>query len=159
MGHKAVRDFLSDKVRSLDDNIKFGYGRVSDFNQIKDKQYPYVWCDPLLSTINVDENFTETYSVSLFFYSYDEMDSTEDQYKLLLDQADNNVQAFIRLISESLQTEDSLSLVERYQTRNVGISNVTKEPIIKVLADCITGWILRFNLTVPDQFDYCSIYD
>lgn len=159
MSHRAVRDFLKDKVLELGDNIKFGYGRSSDFNQIKDKKYPYVWCDPLVSTVNIDENFTETYSVNLFFYRYDEADSTEDQYKIILDTTDESVQSFLRLLNEQLTNEDSLSLVERYQARNVGLSNVTKEPVIKVMADVLTGWILRFNLTVPDQFDYCSIYD
>lgn len=158
MSHKAVREFIRDKALALGDNIKFGYGRSSDFNQIKDKKYPYVWLDPLTSSVNLDSNFTETYNVALFFYRYDSADSTEEQYKLILDTTDKSVQTFLRLINEALNDDDSQDLTS-LQSRNIEITQVTKEPVIKVMADVLTGWIVRFSLTVPDTFNYCPIYE
>lgn len=160
MSHKAVRDFISDKAKALGDNIKFGYGKASDFNQIKDKKYPYVWLDPLSSSVNPDENFVETYNINLVFYKFDAPDSTQDEYKLILDQCDKLVQEFLRRIDEDLDEDiTEQSLTERFYSQNIGISGITKTPVIKVTADCLTGFTLNLSLTVPDTFNYCSIYD
>jgi hypothetical protein len=156
MSHKAVREFLCDKAKSLRDDVTFGYGRGSDFNQITNKLYPYIWLDPLNSTINYTEGqFTETYSVSMIFYGYDKADSSEKEYSLILDQTDELVQKFSRVLQEDLLT-DSNSLIETFQTQNVSIDSFNKSPFIKLMADVLTGWVVTFNLTVPDQFDYCS---
>ena len=159
MSHKSVREFIRDRVIAIRDDLKFGYGRSTDFNQIKDKKYPWVWLDPLQSTINLieDGGFTETYSLNLIFYRYDKPDSKEDEYKLILDQTDDIVQAFIRYLHNDMVDDTSSSVV--FTTHNTAISNVNKTPVIKVTADCLTGWVLTFDLTVPDKFDYCSIYD
>jgi hypothetical protein len=155
MGHQAVRLFIQDVAESLRDDVKFGYGRASDFNQIKDKQYPYIWLDPLQSTVATTEDnigFYETYSVNLSFYKFDEMDSTEEQYKLILDDVDDLVQKFIRKIQEDNDDDYTTGL----KTWNTSIANISKQPFIKVMADVLTGFILTFDLTVPDQFDYCK---
>lgn len=153
MSHKSVRDFLEAKVLGLGDHVKFGYGRASDFNAIKDKGYPYVWCDPLTSTLNIIDGLvaTETYNVTLVFYKYDKADSTEEEYKLILDSTDSLVQQFIRDLNEDLESGSLSTLV----TGNTELSAITKEPVIKVMADVLTGWIVTFSLTVPDKFDYC----
>lgn len=159
MSHQAVREFISDVAVSLADDVLFGYGRASDFNMRKDKEYPYVWLDPLQSTIAITGDgraFTETYNVSLSFYKFDSMDSTEDQYKLILDQVDVLVQTFIRKLNENIEAQYEIPTV--LATYNTEITNINKSPFIKVFDDCLTGFILSFSLTVPDNFDYCSIY-
>lgn len=153
MSHSAVRAFIEAKATGLSTSVQFGYGRASDFNQIKGKQYPYVWCDPLTSTINITDGLvvTETYRVNMVFYKYDAADSTEAAYKLILDQTDDLVQEFIRDINEDL----TLGSVATLTTGNTEIANISKQPVIKVMADVLTGWIVTFDLTVPDKFDYC----
>ena len=156
MSHKAVRQFIETTAKSLADNVKFGYGRSSDFNKIKDKKYPYIWMDPLNSSFEIGEdaiNFTERYSVSLVFYRFDDPDSTEDQYKLILDETDKLVQTFVRKIHENL--ENAYHLTDIIRTDNTVVENITKQPVIKVMADVLTGWIVTFELIVPDNFDYC----
>lgn len=151
MAHGAVVDFLKSKVEGLGDDVKFGYGRATDFNQIKDKKYPYVWCDPLTSTIAVTEESllsVEVYNVSLVFYKYDRADSTEEQYKLILNETDTLVRQFLRDIHEDFTDDVS----ESVRSANTRIENISKEPVIKVMADVLTGWIVRFTLTVPDAF-------
>jgi hypothetical protein len=161
MSHKAVREFIGDIARSLRDDVKFGYGRSSDFNQIKDKKFPYIWLDPLSSTteINTDAGYTisETYTCNLVFYRFDSPDSTENQYKLILDETDKLVQEFIRKTNDDLTAYTELS--NTLNTHNTSISAISKQAVIKVMTDCLTGWVLTFNLTVPDTFDYCSEYD
>jgi hypothetical protein len=157
MGHKAVRQFIQDIAESLRDDVKFGYGRASDFNQIKDKQYPYIWLDPLTSSLTTMEDnigFFETYTINLSFYKFDEMDSTEEQYKLILDDVDDLVQRFIRKIQED--NTDDYDTPLKLTTWNTRIENINKQPFIKVMADVLTGFILTFDFTVPDQFDYCN---
>lgn len=155
MGHRGVRDFIQAKVLALGDDVKFGYGRASDFNQIKDKKYPYVWCDPLNSTVSVSDGLlvVETYRVNLVFYKFDAPDSTEEQYKLILDQTDTLVNQFIRDINEDLSGDTSTGLT--LVTQNTIIENISKQPVIKVMADVLTGWIVTFDFIVPDTFDYC----
>jgi hypothetical protein len=157
MGHKDVRLFIQDVAESLRTDVKFGYGRASDFNQIKDKQYPYIWLDPLISSMTLGEdglNFTESYTVSLSFYKFDEMDSTEDEYKVILDDVDTLVQKFIRKINENLENDYSGDMV--LTTWNTRVENINKQPFIKVMADVLTGFILTFDFVVPDNFEYCK---
>lgn len=160
MSHKAVRELIRDTALGLQDNINFGYGRGSDFNQIKNNRYPYIWLDPLISTLGINEDNlinSETYSISLVFYKFDKPDSTEKEYQLLLDETDKLVQGFIRKLNEDLV--NGFDTPKTLRTHNTAITNIAKQPVIKVMADCLTGWILTFDFTVPDQFDYCSIYE
>jgi hypothetical protein len=157
MGHKDVRLFIQDIAESLRDDVKFGYGLISDFNQIRDKEYPYIWLEPLRSTVTIAEDnigFFETYSIGLLFYKFDEMDSTEEQYKLILDDVDDLVQRFIRKIHED--NKDDYNTPIKLTTWNTRIENINKQTAIKVLADVLTGFGLTFDLTVPDQFNYCA---
>lgn len=153
MSHKAVRDFIKAKALALGSDVRFGYGRASDFNQIKDKGYPYVWCDPLVSSVDVVDGLlvSERYRVSLVFYKFDAADSTQEQYKLILDQTDELVQQFIRDVNEDLLTGTVADLTPG----NTAIENISKNPVIKVMADVLTGWIVTFDFIVPDKFDYC----
>jgi hypothetical protein len=91
----------------------------------------------------------------MIFYGYDKADSSEKEYSLILDQTDELVQKFSRVLQEDLLT-DSNSLIETFQTQNISIDSFNKSPFIKLMADVLTGWVVTFNLTVPDQFDYCS---
>ena len=152
--HQSVRELIEEKALGAGTDIQFGYGRGSDFNIIKDKAYPYIWLDPLNSTIVINEDnmtISETYSVNLIFYKFDSPDSTQDDYKLLLDQTDVIVHQFIRdLQNDLLNDDDTLTLT----SNNVLIGSITKTPFIKQMADCLTGFSLSFSLTVPDNFDY-----
>lgn len=155
MSHQAVRELIEAKALAVADNVNFGYGRGSDFNQIKDKTYKYIWLDPLTSTILIGEdqvNFVEQYNISLVFYGFDAPDSTQDQYKLILDETDVLVQKFLRDLQNDLLNDDTTI---QLTSNNIAISGIAKQPVIKVMADVLTGWIVTFNLTVPDNYDYC----
>lgn len=157
MSHRAVREFLKAKAEAVSDAVKFGYGRSSDFNKIKNKKYPYIWLDPLNSTLLINEEGminAETYSVNIVIYKLDNPDSTEDEYKLILDDTDKILNDFIRKVNEDL--EENYQTPVRLQGYNTQLSGISKQPFIKTTADVLTGWILSFELTVPDTFDYCE---
>jgi hypothetical protein len=156
MSHQAVRTLIQTVAQAIAVDVSFGYGRGTDFNQIKDKEYPYVWLDPLSSTFNINEEnmvVTETYSVNIVFYKFDRVDSVETEYDDILDSCDTLVQTFLRDMNEALSSNYNLSTLS---TQNTVIANANKQPFIKVMDDCLTGFILTFELTVPDKFDYCA---
>lgn len=154
MGHQAVREFIEAKATGLNSSVVFGYGRGSDFNQIKDKGYPFIWLDPLSSTVNLNEdnlNITETFNINLIFYKFDAPDSIPDDYKLILDETYTLVQQFVRDVHVDLVNyDDTLTL----SSSAISITGLTVSPFIKIMADCLTGFTLSFSLTVPDNFDY-----
>jgi len=155
MSHNAVRLLLKDTADNLSTAVSFGYGQASYFNKIKDKGYPYIWLDPLVSTIQVNEDnllTTEIYTCSVTIYKFDDPDSLPGAYELILDQTDEIAQEFIRDLNEKLEDNGSLATIQR---ANVTLSNISKQPFIKKMADVLTGFVLTFDLTVPDKFDYC----
>ena len=159
MSHQAVREFISDVASSIADDVYQGYGRPSDFNMRKDKLYPYVWLELLSSSVAITGDgraFTETYNVNMIFCKMDDPDSTEEQYKLILDEVDTLVQIFIRKLNENIEAQYEIPTV--LATYNTVISSIAKNQFTKLFDDCVTGFTLTFNLTVPDNFDYCSIY-
>lgn len=132
----------------MGDNIEFTYARKSDFNVMRDKKYPFITLDPLTasSTFAVDNvfNYSKTWLATMTFYDLDNEASIPDEYRKILDEMDVLVDKFITKLN--LTAEDHLGIT---------ITNMSQQPFIKVLADSITGFILSFNITVPDNWDYC----
>ncbi len=158
MNHKAVRDLLSDITKSLDPTISFGYGRLSDFNKIRDKKYPYIWSDVVSKSGSYTDNainLTSTYAVTLSFLDKDETANDENQTNPVLDKMMDLSDEFINKLNLSDFNESELATI----TDTLQITNITQNRVIKDHADILTGWVVSFSLIVPDDFDYCSIYD
>lgn len=158
MNHKAVRDLLSDTTKSLSALISFGYGRLSDFNKIRDKKYPYIWSDVVSKAGSYTENIinlTSTYSVTLSFLNKDETANDETQTNLILDAMFDLSEQFINKLNLADFDESELATI----TSVIQITNIQHTRIIKDHADILTGWVVSFNLITPDDFDYCSIYE
>lgn len=161
MSHKAVRLLLQDVARSLGNKVQFGYGRLSDFNAIKDKKYPYVWADPLEIAPSFTEdryNYTKIFDVSVNFMTMEREGeaATEKDYPLNMDDMSDLADQFInKLNADSPGAEDNtISLA----TQKLLITGMNLSPYIKRFSDVVTGYNLSFKLTVPDTFDYCSLY-
>lgn len=162
MSHQAVRILLEDVKKSLTDKGSFGYGRLSDYNAIKDKRYPYVWADPFVIRPQYTDNthnYTKNFQVVLSFIDLqpEGEEDTEKQYVLVMDRMSDYADKYInKLNASSTGAEDgSIELA----TQKLLITNMVLDPIIKRFSDVVTGYQLSFNLLVPDTFDYCSIYD
>jgi hypothetical protein len=154
--HKSIRLFIRDTVKSLRDDITFSYARQSDFNALSDKTSVCVVLDPLKATRTyVDTALHSNYNIALFFFKQGEREDTEEQFALLLDDTYDIVDKFLA----KLNRDDSVDTTAEIHTDLLQFSPIQVEPAIKVLADVMTGWIVTFTLTVPDKFDYCSVYD
>lgn len=151
MSHQSVVAIHKDTALSLGDDIQFGYGRQTDFNQIKNKRYPYIWLALLSSsasfTVNNVSNYTNVWSVTILFCEMDREDSIETTYEKILDRMDALADKFV----------NSLNLRFNEMDADVVLQGVSKLPFIKDAVDDITGWLVQYQLLVPDDFDYCSI--
>lgn len=157
-----MRLLIRDAVKSVRDEVQFVYGRESDANQIKDKRKPFVNLSPLKATAkftNDSYNLTTTYQVGLVFYRLDDQNGTEEETAKVLDQMSDFADKALHFINKSDDDEGESIQTTNITFDNVTIANIRKTPVIKVLADCLTGYMLEFDLTVPDNFDYCSIYE
>lgn len=153
MSHKGIRLLLEDTAKSLGDDIQFDYGRTSDFNQLRDKKYPFISVSPLNATasytVNNVSNYSKTYQVQIAFYQLDRADSGQDQYALILDEmnalADNFVNKLNFYIDNCLDSDDLI------------ITGISQQPFIKATADILSGYIMTFSLQVTDNFNYCGL--
>lgn len=159
MSHHAVRTLISDTLKSVDDSVLFAYARASDFNSLGIKDDKRVRLDPLRQTLEYSEgsyNLSKQYQVILVFYILDELQGAEEATANKLDLMDELSDKFINKLNLFAFNEDT---TDEISSQNTEITSMRKEPIIKVTADCVTGWVLSFNFTVPDTFDYCSLYE
>lgn len=161
MSHQSVRLLIQDACKSVRDRVVFVYGRTSDVNAIKDKKLPFVNLSPLTSTgsfINDSSTLTTTYAVRLVFYKLDNLQGAEDETAKILDEMSDFADKAIAFLNRSGEDYGE-SIQLDVTTDDVVITNLRKEPVIKVLTDCLSGWIVELDLTVPDKFDYCSLYE
>jgi hypothetical protein len=143
---------VGDAAKSLDDKIQFGYGRRSDFNIPNNKRYPFVWMLPLTaSTVlsSTDRPRTKTWNVILVIIDIDKSDSIETQYDDILDAMDE-------IGDKLIQRIDDWYMRERDIVGTLTIANINQTTIIKGDGDIHTGWLFTFQMTVSDDFDYCT---
>jgi len=159
MSHLAVRTLISDVVKSIDDSVLFAYARASDFNSLGIKDDKRVRLDPLRQSLEFNDgsyNLSKTYTVGMVFYCLDDLQGAEEETANILDKTDELSDKFINKLNLFSFYEDT---TDEISTQNIEITGIRKEPAIKVTSDCVTGWVVQFNLTVPDTFDYCSLYE
>lgn len=158
MSHQAVRTLISDTLKSIDDSVLFAYARASDFNSMGIKDDKRVRLDPLRQSLEYSENYnlSKQYQVVIIFYKLDSIQGAEEETATILDQMDLLSDKFLNKLNLFEFNEDS---TDEISTQNTEITSIRKEPIIKVTADCVSGWVVSFNFTVPDTFDYCSLYE
>lgn len=157
MSHSAVRTLIRDSVLSVQENVNFIYARASDFNSIKDKSLPFVQLDPLNQTAAFTNNqvYSRTFRVAMVFYKLDALQGAEEETAAVLDEMDLLCDRCLTKLNLGASGDDpTVELTSQTAT----IANIRKTPVIKVTADMLTGWMLEFDMTVPDTFDYCKVY-
>lgn len=154
MSHKSVVQLIHDSAVSLSDDIQFGYGRRSDFNLTDKKREVFFWLQPLTSTPsfttnNNTEGFQKTWNCILLVLAKDQTDSDEKQFKPIMDRTDELLDKFIHRLNDwSMKATDTVGAVT--------LRNFQQNPIIKGDADIFTGWVLSFQITTSDDFEYCT---
>lgn len=152
MSHHSVKTLLENVAKSLSDKVQFGYGRRSEFNMIEDKRYPYIWALPLTASGRFRDNQstnTKTWNVALVFLDQDKADANEKESEDILDEQDEVVNAYMQRLDEMYLSE----LDEMHVTGNLlEIRNDNYQPFYKDDSDIHTGWLVTFQLIVPDTF-------
>ena len=154
MSHRSVVNLINDVAVSLSDGVQFGYGVRSDFNQSEKKGESFIWMVPLTANptyTNNDntENYQKTWNCIILFFKMDKTDSEPTHYQEILNETDELVDRFINKLNDWAY----------HQSDTVGatiLRNFQQTPYIKADADIMTGWWLSFQLTVSDDFDYCT---
>lgn len=149
MSHRSVRLFIENTAKSLRDDVKYEYGRTSDFNVMRDKQYPFITLDPLNSTpqfaTDSTWNFMKSWTCQMAFYQLDKKASIPEEYSIILDEMDELVDKFLNKLN-----------TYSYDSDKILIQNISQQPFIKATADVLTGYILTFTILAQDDFDYCA---
>lgn len=158
MSHQAVRTLIRDSVLSIQDNVNFIYARRSDFNSIKDKSERFVTLDPLRVTASFTSNqiYSRKFRVGMVFFQLDSLSGAEEETVEKLDAMDVLSDKFLVKLNLGASGDDPTVTIS---SQTISIENIQREPVIKVTADCMTGWMLQFDMIVPDSFDYCKVYD
>lgn len=153
MSHKGVRTLIEDVAKQLGDDIQFTYARTSDFNNLRDKRYPFIALDPLsavpLFAVDNVRNYVKRWSVQMAFYQLDNESSDQTQYAKILDEMDSYVDNFVNQLN--------LYAFERPDTDEVLVTSISQAPFIKATADILTGYVLTFTIETPDNFNYCGL--
>lgn len=157
--HLAVRTLISDTIKSIDDSILYAYARASDFNSLGKKLDKRCQLDPLKERLEFTSgsyNLTKTFAIGLVFYRLDDKQGAEEATAAILDEMDLLSDKFLNKLNDILLDKDNTDDITTFTTE---ITNITKEPVVKVTTDIATGYVLKFDLVTPDAFDYCSLYE
>lgn len=162
MTHEAVVDLLEDVAKAIGDNVKFGYGALEDFNTIQNKSYPFIWLYALKGQFVPGEEGKLTsvveFECTLNFLNLDNPKGAEYDTAQAWDTGFQIMEKYIHKLDEFLlasQEEDEDSIT----TDTVRITRSRFEAGRKATGDVLSGWTLDLTLEVPNDFDYCSIYD
>ena len=152
MSHASVKLLLQDVAKSLADSMQFGYGRRSEFNMITNHKYPYIWLLPLTAARRFVPNsttHTKTWNVAIIFLDLDKADADEKQSEKILDSMDVLVDRYTQTLDDWFERS--------YDTMGaITIQNDLQQPFYKDDSGVHTGWLLTFQLVVPDDFTYCT---
>lgn len=150
MSHKGIRLLIEKTAKSLGDDIQFTYARASDFNQLRNKRYPFISLGLLTAnssyTVNNVQNYTKVWSCLMSFFELDKAASIESEIALILDETDFLVDTFINRLNFYTQSQEG----------DIIITAINQTPFVKETADTLTGQILSFNIQVPDNWNYCE---
>lgn len=154
MKRSEVRAFLKSGVDALDNQVDFKSGLISYFNSDRKNSYPCVYFQSVSTPEGEGSDsadlqiYTElpldNWSIKLWILDLDKQDSIADQYELIIDAMDELAQKLIKKYNAE---------VSGY--KNVTINGITRTPVVKRFADCLSGVLLEFTLVSDDKTNVC----
>lgn len=161
MNYKALYNYIYDLSQNLNQTAKFFHGRKEILNQTSGYDGLYVYCLPFTSNGSTvgGAQINETWEVNIIFYMLDKPDSAIDQNN------QNQMQDEIRTLTITEQSANRFLRLVQVNDINEGlesasdlitIDSFSKSNAIKDTAQMLTGTLLTLNLTVPDNFNYCT---
>ena len=126
--------------------LEFGSGLITDFNAIRSHEYPAVWMNitPVSGTNSVYGAPLDVWDIELIIAQKDRMDSSPEEYEHIIDDCDEIAQ---KLMYNYNRQADGYKMVT--------LSDRNREPFVKKYADCLSGVVLSFKMTIPDQTNIC----
>ena len=150
MIYKSVHALIRDTVGAIGVNSYFYHGKESNFNAEQKEVYPIVWLDMMTcaSTFVNDNRTNDVYTVRLLFLNLDKVNNDSSASNDIVFEMDKLARKFIIDLNNKVKyLGDGAYSPE--------ITNVRLTPFIKVKASVLTGTMLGFNLTAPDDVEYC----
>jgi hypothetical protein len=146
MKRSEVRAFVKSGVDYLNQSIPFNSGRISDFNKQRSNEYPYVWLESLSVTPDIQAQGPpmDSWNIVLHILNIDKVDSLPEQYELIIDECDEIGQHLVKTFNDLLT-----------DSKNIVPDGVSRDPFIKLHADCLTGIVLSFNINTWDKSSFC----
>lgn len=157
MTHESVVTLLEDVAKSVGDN-QFGYGAFEDFNSIQNKSFPFIWLYPLEGEfVGTDSKLSSSidFDVKINVLVLDSVTGAEFETAQAWDKGFQVMEAFIHKLDEFLLDSETGDI----NSDLVHLDRVRFKAGRKATGDAMTGWELTFTMTVPTQFEYCSIYE
>lgn len=156
MKREEVRAFLKAGVDAV--KLSFDAGRLSEFNKVADKGFPFAWIYELQAASDFGGSgatLIDDWSVTIRIVKQDKADSIQDEYEHIIDDCDHIARQLIWQYNRILQTSTSISTANQNIYKLITISQITRPPVIKWGADVMTGVDLVMNLNSPDKTDVC----
>lgn len=156
MKREDIRAFLKAGADAI--AIHFDAGRLSEFNKVPDKRYPFAWVETLRASTDFGGSgalLIDNWTVSIHIAKKDFTDSLQDQYELIVDDCDHIARKLIWQYNIILYDSTAISTTNQALYKLITLSDISREPFYKKHADCLTGVILSFTLNTPDKTDVC----
>ena len=145
MKYESLHNLIGDTLAAIDVDTYFYHGSEYNLNSEAKERYPLVWLNPSESSLSFinDSRTSDVNSVVMLFLDLDKVNGDSTKSNSIVFEMDKLARKFI------------MDLNVRVQDIDVVIEGVRISPFIKVKASVLTGVILRFNLTAPDDVEYC----
>jgi hypothetical protein len=159
MTHESVVTLLEDVAKSLGDSVTFGYGALEDFNTLKNKVFPYVWLYPLKGEfVSGESKLTSSieFEIEINILHEDSTTGADFETAQAWDKGFKIMEGFVHKLDEFILDPETN---EGITSDLVSLDRVRFEAGRKATGDVLTGWKLTFTMTVPTEFEYCSLYE
>lgn len=156
MKREAVRTFLKAGADAV--KIHFSAGRLTEFNKVKDKGFPFGWVHDLSTKSDLGGSgatLIDNWSVQIRIAKLDKTDSIEDQYELIINECDHIARQLIWQYNIILYSSSNVTTANQDLYKLITLSDIDRVPFYKWGADCLTGVDLTFTLNTPDKTDVC----
>lgn len=152
MVYGSLYNLLKGVADDLGFDVEFQHGRTSDINVFADNNKSVlIWLTPLKRTgsfLNRSNRLFLNWSVELAFYQKDDKDSDNEGSLSILKTSDKILLKYLLDLNQEVVDIDNAS-------DDVEIVNINVTPFIKQTSHVMTGHIVTFNITLPDDFNYC----
>ena len=150
--YEAIMDILSDVVEDAEYSVALDWGEPSDvniFNTEKDKTLLWITPPQWSAQFTNHLRLNKVYLITMYAYQPDNIDSSNSQRLGIIQDVDAIVTKFF------LDLNNLIWNMPDADKRPIIISDINIDSFFKQTVHVLTGEIVTFKLTVPDDFDYC----